>query len=285
VEGRYRLRCIIDRLMGLPDGVVEIHDYKTGGFLPEQGKLDRDRQLALYEIAVRSAWPDVSRVELVWHYVAFDREMRSRRTPAELSELKHTVIALIEQVEAEHTFAPRESSLCPWCDYQDLCPLFADQFRVAALPLELYAEDKDIGLVNRYAALDGEKHELTARLKHLEAEQERIKKVAVERAAAAGVARLFGDTHVLTIRDDLRVHYPKKEDLTRAAFEGQMKAMGLWDAVSDLSWSGLRALAEREGWAQEGAVPAPLQPFISVEPIKQVRLAKRKDREDDDEGL
>ena len=36
--------------------------------------MDEDRQLALYQIGIQKMWNDVNRVELVWHYVAFDKE-------------------------------------------------------------------------------------------------------------------------------------------------------------------------------------------------------------------
>jgi len=39
-SGRYRLRCILDRIMGDADGRFEIHDYKTSASLPEQARLD-----------------------------------------------------------------------------------------------------------------------------------------------------------------------------------------------------------------------------------------------------
>ena len=56
---RYKCKGIIDRLMLAPDGAFEVHDYKTGSKLPDQAELDKDRQLALYQIGVQKLWPDV----------------------------------------------------------------------------------------------------------------------------------------------------------------------------------------------------------------------------------
>ncbi|MFH1652999.1 MAG: PD-(D/E)XK nuclease family protein [Pseudomonadota bacterium] len=67
--GKYKVQGFIDRLMEREDGHYEIHDYKTAGSLPEQRYLDKDRQLALYEMGVRVAWPDAKEVDLVWHYI------------------------------------------------------------------------------------------------------------------------------------------------------------------------------------------------------------------------
>jgi len=276
--GRHQVRCIIDRLMRRDDDVFEIHDYKTSGFLPVQADLAADRQLALYEIAVRGSWPDVAGVELVWHYVSFDIEMGSRRTPEELSELRQKIIALIDEIEAATDFPPHESSLCSWCNFQEICPLFAHRFRVAAMPLEEYAEEVGVGLCNRYAKLEAERHDLMERIKRIEAEEEKLKEIAVAKARDEGVRRLFGDSHVLTIRDDIRVRYPKKGDLARAGFESSMKMLGLWEEVLDVSWSSLKSLAERLGWVSPGAVPPELNEFVEVEKANQVRLSRRKEK-------
>ncbi len=120
--GRYGFKGIIDRLMRTADGAFEIHDYKTGSSLPEQAELDRDRQLALYQVGVQKLWPEAKEVRLVWHLVAFDKEMRSARTPEALEALKTEIMRLIDRVEATSVFAPHESALCDWCPYWDLCP-------------------------------------------------------------------------------------------------------------------------------------------------------------------
>ena len=124
--GRYKCKGIIDRLVIAPDGCFEVHDYKTSSKLPEQAELDEDRQLALYEIGVRRLWPEAKDVRLVWHMVAFDVEIRSTRTPEALAKLKAELGALIDRIEAEREFPPREGPLCDWCAYWDLCPVKKD---------------------------------------------------------------------------------------------------------------------------------------------------------------
>lgn len=48
----------VDRIARVTDGVWEIHDYKTGAAPATKDKADADRQLALYEIALREMYPD-----------------------------------------------------------------------------------------------------------------------------------------------------------------------------------------------------------------------------------
>jgi len=56
-------------------------------------------------------WNDVHEVELVWHYVAFDKEIRSKRTEDELDELKKDTIDWIKKIEATREFLPNKSTL------------------------------------------------------------------------------------------------------------------------------------------------------------------------------
>lgn len=122
----YNIQGYIDRLVRIGSGCYEIHDYKTSGRLPSQEKIDVDRQLALYQLAIEGMWPDAKEIELVWHYLAFGRERRSRRTPTALESLKSSTIALIDRIEADTEFKPIKTNLCHWCAYQNVCPLWND---------------------------------------------------------------------------------------------------------------------------------------------------------------
>ncbi|MFI5314820.1 MAG: RecB family exonuclease [Myxococcota bacterium] len=121
-DGRYRAIGIVDRIARRGDGVFEIHDYKTGAYLPPQRRLDEDRQLAMYQIGLEQTYPEAREVELVWHYLAFNKTLRSRRTPEALEQLRGEVVRLIDAIEAETQYPARPGPLCRWCDYSDLCP-------------------------------------------------------------------------------------------------------------------------------------------------------------------
>ena len=55
--------------------------------------------------------------------------------------------------------------------------------------------------------------------------------------------------------------------------------MGLWDVVTDISWSTLKKIAKEQNW--DKAVPEGLKEFVRVESSKKVSLSKRKDRDED----
>ena len=92
--GRYQLKGYIDRLVRKDGGVYEIHDYKTSS-----GRLPTD--------------------------LVFDRTLTSDRTPHEIEQHRRQTMRLIDTIEGARAFPPRESALCRWCEYRDICPVFA----------------------------------------------------------------------------------------------------------------------------------------------------------------
>jgi putative RecB family exonuclease len=121
-DARYQVRGIVDRIARPRPGEYEIHDYKTGAWLPPQRRVDQDRQLALYQIALQQSRPDVESVELVWHYLAFGKTLRSTRTPEAIEGLKRETIELIDTIERAAEFRATPGPLCRWCEYRTRCP-------------------------------------------------------------------------------------------------------------------------------------------------------------------
>lgn len=269
-EGRYKCKGIIDRLMLAPDGVFEVHDYKTGSKLPDQKELDEDQQLALYQIGVQKLWPDVQQVRLIWHLVAFDVEMRSARTPEALESLKKELGELIDRIEAEQEFPPHESALCGWCPYQDLCPAKKHLVKVEGLPKDKWKDEPGVVIVDAYAERWRKKRELDAELKAVEAEIDGLKEVAIAFAEKEGVQVIAGTEARLRVTEKERVVSPGKGTEERAALEGELRALGVWDEVTALDTKALeKAMAEGK-WGFE--VLERLKGYISTEKRYTVTL-------------
>jgi putative RecB family exonuclease len=121
-EGKYIVQGYIDRLVHDKEtNIFEIHDYKTGNFLKNQEELDKDRQLALYSIGIKNSFPEVKDVHLIWHFLAFNKKMISKRTDEELEQLKQKVISLINKIESTQEFIANTSALCNWCEFKGYC--------------------------------------------------------------------------------------------------------------------------------------------------------------------
>ena len=131
-QGVYQMLGFIDRIDRVGRDVLEIHDYKTGA-LPREGMLKRDRQLSLYEIAIRQKHPEIREVRQVWHYLAHNRTFVETRSLDDLRKTGVDAIRSIQTIEATTSFPARRSALCSWCEYRDICPEWEAERAAAAL--------------------------------------------------------------------------------------------------------------------------------------------------------
>jgi putative RecB family exonuclease len=260
---RYNCKGVIDRLILAPDGAFEIHDYKTGSSLPEQADLDSDRQLGLYQIGVQTLWPDAKEVRLVWHYVAFDLEMKSQRTPEALEALRKEIAGLIDRIESEREFAPCESALCNWCPYWDLCPAKKHLLKLETLPKDRWKDEPGVAIVDAYAERWRKKRDLDAEAKVLEAELDEIREAAIAFAEREGVQVIAGTDARLRVTGKERVVSPTKGSEEREALEQELRSAGVWDEVSTLDASALERAVAEERWT--GDVLERIKAYVSTE--------------------
>jgi putative RecB family exonuclease len=139
-DGKYAVRGIIDRLARAKDGVLEIQDFKTARRIPKQDDLDRDRQLGLYELAIREQLGEGGEIRLVWHYVLRDERRVSQRTPEQREKLRADTARAIDRIRGDREFAPRPSALCGWCEFRERCPAVNPEGARAALEAQAAAD-------------------------------------------------------------------------------------------------------------------------------------------------
>ncbi|MEE8403423.1 MAG: PD-(D/E)XK nuclease family protein [Candidatus Hydrothermarchaeaceae archaeon] len=274
--GEHRLTGYIDRLSQGGEGNYEIHDYKTGQHLPLQEYFDSDRQLALYQIGVEEMWGDAKSVDLVWHYLAHDREIRSRRTKEEIEQLKSDIVSLIGDVERagkENDFPARESGLCSWCEYQELCPNHAHVAKTSAMPANEFLNEPGVKLVNRYAGLIQEKK---AYLDDAESEIEKLKEAIIAYAEKEGVEVIRGSEKKLKVKTEARAKFPGKGDAGRAELDDLLKKGRKWQKVSDLNVHVLAKAMKSGAWSP-GLVKK-IEKYRRVEEGYRLTLSALKDR-------
>lgn len=265
----HKIQGFIDRLTRATGGVYEIHDYKTSRNMPEQRHADSDRQLALYQMGVEAMWDDVRNVDLVWHYLVHDRRLRSKRTPAELDELKSLTIALIKDIEKatdEYDFPLKECALCPWCEFQSICPNWAHVVKTGQMSLNRYMDEPGVKLANEYSRLTTEK-------KAIEKELDLVKGALIEFATKEGVEVIAGDENKIRIRLDKKLKFPSKKDPMRGDLERLIQTEGKWMDVSDLSPWALKAAVEGGTWSEE--LIQRIKAFQGVEESYRVTISKK----------
>jgi putative RecB family exonuclease len=133
-EGRYQMRGIVDRVVRTREGAYEVHDYKTSGSLPPLSRLAGDRQLALYQIGLQQTYPKAQEVELVWHYLGFNKTLRVRHSSEQLAAVCRDTMARIDTIEAAREFPAQPGPLCRWCEYAELCPAAGGRSRLDSPP-------------------------------------------------------------------------------------------------------------------------------------------------------
>ena len=272
-EGKHKIQGYIDRLVYNGDGVYEIHDYKTASSPPTDESLKEDRQLALYQIDVEDKFNDVSDVKLVWHYLTFGKEFSSKRTKEDLDALKLRTIALIEEIERTDDFQPKENPICPWCDYQFLCPVRKHLVKVQTLTVEDYLKDDGVKLVDRYADLS-EKESLIRK------ELEILKDAIFQYAGREGFDALMGKSHVLKLSTDEYFHFPGtdlKEKPLREEMIRILKENGKYEEVSTIDTRALGRVLKAEKWGRE--LLEKIKEFASKEVTRRISKSKIKERE------
>lgn len=268
--GQYKFQGYIDRLSKRSDGVYEIHDYKTSGSLPDQAHVDRDRQLALYQVGLQTNWRDVESVDLIWHYVSLDSTLVSRRTPEQLADLRQRTIELIQKIESTVEFPPVKSQLCDWCEYRALCPLWSHVVSVEAMPPEAMAKDAGVRLVNEFAEAKAQADRLDARISAL---REEILRFAYEH----GVRVVAGNGLRVSISEREQAMLPAKGERGRIEMEAFVRSAGKWDDLTDLSIARVNEVLENEGWP--AAWRERLRQFLVRRRTAALRLKSADDRD------
>ena len=269
-ENKYRLTGYIDRLSHTTNGIYQIHDYKTSAHLPSQEDADNDRQLGLYQIGVWKKWPDINNIKLIWHYLAFDRDLISSRSDEVISKLVLETTRLIDEIDSATDFPPKESGLCDWCEYPDLCPMRKHSYTVEALPMNEYLNEPGVVLVNKYA-------ELREKTSEIEDELGKIKEAIFDYARREQVEMIKGSDRKVRVKFDEKLKFPGKNETERQELEETIKSSGKWMEVSQLDTTLITRIVETGLWDKE--LIDEVMKHGRIEETSSIYLSKLKDDE------
>lgn len=278
-KGIYKIKGFIDRITEVEEGEYEIHDYKTNKRLPSQEELDQDRQLALYQIGIEKKWREIKNVDLVWHFLHFDKELRSKREKTDLNLLCQTTIKLISEIEEakrKNTFSARESPLCDWCNYQRLCPKRKHFFLVEELPINQYLSDSGVKLVNEYI-------EIKNQMKRLEEEKDQLEDAIFAFAKENDLEVIRGSDNKLRIKFEIKLDLPLKsyDPETWQEMENLIRKAGKWEEVSKLDRNEILKKITEENW--DKALIEKLRKYLVEKEDKQIYPSALRDKDKIDE--
>lgn len=177
--GEHNLEGFIDRIDKTEEG-FEILDYKTSQKIPPEKDLENDLQLSIYLKAFINEWPtlfrevkDTDKIKLSLYFLRHDFKLSVTRTKKDINDIEEKILDLINQVEkAKETdhFDPCPSSLCSWCDYEEICPVWSHKFK----PVPKEDQEAEIQEISqKFIDLKIEKKKLEEEMKEI---QEKINK-------------------------------------------------------------------------------------------------------------
>ena len=159
----------------------------------------------------------------MWHFLAFNKEIRIRKENYE--NAKTEIIKRIEKIEEainKKEFPANESSICPYCEYQEICPLFKHHYKIEEMEAEVVEKEEGFSLVNKY-------WEISRKISELKALQEEIKSKIVDYAKKNRMDYIYGSEKIVKIRTYKNVHFRELEKIKEL-----LKNEGLYEKYSKI---------------------------------------------------
>ena len=260
----------IDRLAIGKDATYEIHDYKTSKSMPQMTHFQKDEQLALYALAVKSIYQDAVKIRLIWHYLAFNKAINLPRTEKELDEAKSSVIKKIEIIEGaitENNFLPQASMLCSWCEFQKICPQHNKQFTMENKKHDELHEKTEKELVDKYVELKNKQMEIAEKT-------DIVKDELVKYCKINNIISVAGSEYTANVHEVKTIKYPGNDDEQRKKLEAFLKEAKLWDRVSTLDTHALKRIVTET--LLDKKITEKIRSFETEETAHRVMLSKKK---------
>ena len=252
-----KMQGYIDRLDKIADGHLSVHDYKTSNRVPPQAKADQDRQLGLYALAVHQKYPEIKKIDLVWHYVRFDEEVRSSRTEQQLDIMVENTVNLIKDVETAtelKNFPTKTSILCNWCEFKAQCPEYSHQYAsqndIPILDTTTMTAAQAAETVDKLVELKEKKKTLSA---DMDAMIETLESKLITYSKESGHSSVFGRDYKASFKESEAFKAPGQKDLRRYALESTLEEMGLIESFQQksISWSLLKSKLKSDDLTSE----------------------------------
>ncbi len=121
--GTHTVHGRIDRIDQLPDGSLEIIDYKTGKAKEKLEADDKD-QLLIYQIAASQLleYRNVGPVQkLTFYYINEGSKLTFLGTEKEITKIQEKITSIIDKIQSHDFTANPNEHVCKHCDFHDIC--------------------------------------------------------------------------------------------------------------------------------------------------------------------
>ena len=256
----------IDKFACDKEGNYYVCDYKTNARMKDQEEADSDRQLAMYSIWVKDKFKDAKSVILVWHMLAFNKDITSIRTEEELKKLEEETINKIKEIEERKDFPTNVTALCNYCGYQSICPSFMHKLELDKKEtIEEFKEDEGVKIVDEFS-------EVKKNLTELKKKEDELKQKLIDYAKQFKIDTVYGSNMKTSVKEIEKVVLPEdKSELI--AF---LKNKGIYDDVSMINFMGFQSKVLK------GELPQEVKDMVDIVDDYRLSLSRRKDLGDED---
>jgi len=252
----------IDRLSCIGD-TYYVCDYKTNSRMKDQEEADSDRQLAMYSIWVKDKFKDAKKVVLLWHMLAFDKEITSERSDEELSKLQQETVELIKEVETCTDFPTNTCALCNYCVFKQLCPSFKHQAELKEKSVKEFKDDEGVKFVDQLSSLQTKEKELKEQINV-------IKENLIEFAKQKDIDVVVGSNKKASVKTFDKVIYPENKE----KFVELIKNKGLYEQFSSINYLKLKSKIIK------GEIDKEIIDMTKKEKGYRITVSKKKDAEE-----
>jgi RecB family exonuclease len=279
-----KFQARVDRLWKRDDGVIEICDFKTGSRMSRPRDKSFYYQMGGYELAVRDSFPQYEQIELAQYFLRQDEVVRLTLSSDDLDQIAtefRQAIGEISHAFRLDDFPTRESGLCNWCEYIELCPAKRHK---QLLEESEDAEESGLSVAQRGEELAAEL--LTAYL----VQKEKIGEYEQLKAKAAEFVRLHPEFEKLSSKfGDVSVKISTNEKFVTQSDDREsfVKLSALADRLGLHSYFKLNTLALMKEIFKKNALSeeqlAQLEEFVVRQESVRVTARPKKDVDPNDE--
>ncbi|MBU2567979.1 MAG: PD-(D/E)XK nuclease family protein [Elusimicrobia bacterium] len=232
-----RLRGFIDRIDKLASGGVEVVDYKTEAEPFTTARLESDKQLTLYQIAIEKTLKLPVEKLTLYHMKSLTPFSAGPRTPSQEKEVLDLVVEVAGDINAGK-FEPTLNNFCP-CDFDRHCHYFRHKYMKEEGTEEGEGKGQPAGqedmvsLVDDYSRLKEENKKGTTEIESLRGK-------IIGYMERNNLSRLFGQNYEVTLVQGEKQEWDE-EDVKKTLLPA-----GLLDRVTGIDQSLVAGLLESD---------------------------------------
>ncbi|RJQ15765.1 hypothetical protein C4573_06455 [Candidatus Woesearchaeota archaeon] len=240
-------------------------DYKTNARMKDQDDVDSDRQLAMYSIWVKDKFRDAKKVILLWHMLAFDKDITSERNNKQLQTLMQDVVDTIEEIKLCKNWPTSTSALCNYCVYKNMCPSFKHELELESKTIREFKKDDGVKIVDELT-------EVESKLSDLGKRKEELHEDLINFSSQKGVDVVYGSNKKASVKQYSKIVYPEKME----EFIELLKENNIYDEVIMLCYPKLNSLILNNKCSKE------IYKCITIDKAHRIYLSKKGKNENED---